>query len=93
MFFGIIRSYFLPSANGVGPGGNLAAAAFVSTVAAAICFSVSGCCVLGPLPGIGTSQTNCCCVESEAQRIPPGLNLKDVAVTAGNPKPVVGNVV
>ena len=39
-------------------------------VAAAL-FSVAGCFVLGPLPGLGTSSFACCCVEDNRHKVPP----------------------
>ena len=37
----------------------------------AVFFSVVGCCVLGPLPGVGTSASNRCCVERNSSQMPP----------------------
>ena len=71
--FGVIRT--LSGATGVGPGGSLEAAAFVFLVIAAIFFSATGCCVLGPLPGVGTSSTNCCCTETDPAKQPGGVSL------------------
>ena len=67
-FFGILRA--LIGATGVGPGGSLMAAAFACNLIAAICFSVTGCCSLGPLPGVGTSSTSCCCPENNPDTTP-----------------------
>ena len=68
--FGVIRA--LSGASGVGAGGSLMAAAFAFLLLSAVFFSVTGCCVLGPLPGVGTSKTNCCCAESDANLQPNG---------------------
>ena len=37
----------------------------------AILYSVTACCTLGPLPGVGTGAANCCCVERNINRLPP----------------------
>ena len=69
--FGIIRA--LISAGGVGPGGNLMIASFVFLLTSCICYSVTGCCSLGPLPGVGTAATNCCCTERNPSMQPHGV--------------------
>ena len=71
--FGVIRNAF--GATGVGPGGSLEAASLAFLILAAILFSATGCCVLGPLPGVGTSATQCCCTESDPTMQPGGAKL------------------
>jgi len=69
--FGVIRSQIL--AKGVGPGGNLMIASFVFLLISCVCYSVTGCCSLGPLPGVGAAATNCCCTESNPSMQPFGV--------------------
>jgi len=74
-FFGVIR--MLINVSGVGPGGNLAAAAVALIFLSSICISVAAgcsCCggQLGPLPGVGNSKGNCCCPERNPDMGPEG---------------------
>ena len=74
-FFGVIRA--LINVGGVGPGGNLAAAAVALNFLSNICISVAAgcsCCggQLGPLPGVGNSRTSCCCPERNPDMGPEG---------------------
>ena len=72
---------------GVGPGGNFIAAAVACLIAAAISFSVAGCCQAGNLPGVGVSHTSCCCTERDPATLPVGATKPDAAVK--NPQVVV----
>ncbi len=61
--------------------------AFCSIVVACVCFNVVGCCLIGHLPGLGRSSTNCCCGERnpeapEAPGAPAGAAKSDLAVRA-----------
>jgi hypothetical protein len=60
--------------NSTSPGGSLLAFSIASLFVSATLFSATGCCVLGPLPGVGTSTANCCCVERDHSRQPPDVN-------------------
>jgi len=71
---GLIRA--VVRVGGVGPGGNLAAASFVFLLAGACSYSVAGCCRLGPLPGVGTSRSSCCCIERDPNTTPDGSQVK-----------------
>ncbi len=47
-------------------------AAFACLLASCICFSVTGCCRVGHLPGVGRSATSCCCPERNPEQHPDG---------------------
>lgn len=53
------------------PGGGLLAFSIACLFISAILYSVTGCCALGPLPGVGTASSNCCCVERNRSQPPP----------------------
>jgi len=72
---------------GVGPGGNFIAAAVACLIAAAISFSVAGCCQAGNLPGVGVSHTSCCCTERDPATLPVGA-IKPAAI-AQSPQVIV----
>ena len=53
------------------PGAGLMGFSVACLLLSAILYSVTGCCTLGPLPGVGTSTSNCCCVERNRSLAPP----------------------
>ncbi len=88
-FFGIIRA--LINVGGVGPGGNLAAAAVALNFLSNICISVAAgcsCCCgqLGPLPGVGNSRTSCCCPERNPDMGPEGVPASGLKVAVPDNK-------
>ena len=54
------------AAAGLGAGGTLLGAALAASFLANVLFSVSGCCGVGNMPGLGMSRANCCCTETSA---------------------------
>jgi hypothetical protein len=55
----------------IAPGGALMGFACACLLLAAALYSTTACCVLGPLPGVGTSRANFCCAERDIGALPP----------------------
>lgn len=53
------------------PGAVLMGFSTTCLLLSAILFSVTGCCTLGPLPGVDTSISSSCCVERNRSLAPP----------------------